>query len=129
MTPVGRLGKLNRIRAVFDYLNSAEAQTSLSTTYSTIRVTCAFLTRALKGNNNITYDTQAAFTEFFRAHMDYMVANVRNWITSRLADEAAFWASGAAANAYGSAAAATNLGRVQALQSLNWLKITTNWLV
>ncbi|KAK3936683.1 hypothetical protein QBC46DRAFT_452559 [Diplogelasinospora grovesii] len=120
-----RLGTFNRIKAVFDYINTADAQNSLSTAYGKIHSLCVYLTAALSNNNQINYDTTTAFTEFSRAQFSYMVTNVQNWITSKLADEATYWGSAAAAKFYGQVTADINLARVQSLQTLSWLKITT----
>jgi hypothetical protein len=130
MSHVKRLGSFNRVQAVFAYLNTNEGQAALSATYGKLSSLSTFLTQALSVNNQISYDAKQALLEFSKAHFEYMVFNTENWITSKLAEEAAFWGSGLAAASFPQSTVQTNLNQVQALQALGgWLKIDTSWLV
>ncbi|KAL2126267.1 hypothetical protein VTI74DRAFT_1294 [Chaetomium olivicolor] len=129
MGHAGRLGTLQRIKAVFDYLNNVDGLNSLSSAYGNLYSLTPFLTQALLTQNAITYDTKTAFTQYDRAHFDYMVANTITWITPKLAEEATYWASATAATYYGATTAQNNLALVRNLGKMTWAAIIMTWLV
>jgi hypothetical protein len=104
-----------RIEAVFDYLNNVDEQNALSSAYGDLHSLTPFLIQALLTKSTITYDTKTAFTEYALAHFDSMVANAITWATPKIAEEAMYWASAAAATYYRATTAQNNLCLVQNL--------------
>lgn len=123
-----RLGLLQTVRIVFDYMNTADAQASLKYVYGKTLTTCELFQKVLKATNAVDFDVPAAWKEFATANFSQMSANVINWIekdNSALVNaEIAYW------NGINTADAAANLLALRNwVASYNtWTTVGTSWI-
>lgn len=125
------MGALLHFKAVFDYLNTPEAQAAVSYIYTNTKALCPAATAALQTNAGITYNIQRAFVEFSEAQFTYMVANARNWVTSAIASQIPYWQTSTPFAQIGQEATDSILAQLVFMQTtaLIWCRVDTPCLL
>ena len=91
LTPLQRLLAFQKIVGVFNYLNSPAIQSTTRTVYANINTTLATFEGALEARDQVEYNVQDAWREFFLNVSRNAEMNAQIFILQRIGEEQMYW--------------------------------------